>query len=186
MAKDENLAYLEDVQRPVGDNAMAQLQGLAEEQSSAEAEVLRLEQELEKARKKLADVQEHRLPELMKELGLKTFETATGLKIKIKESIHAGISKEREATAFAWLDANGAGKLIKRQFICSFGKEDEAWAKKFARDLAQRKKKVDVIEKKSVHPSTLRVFVAEQLEKGVDIPLETFGVHIRRSAEITR
>ena len=45
---------------------------------------------------------------------------------------------------------------------------------------------VDYENKKSVHPSTLKAFVREQIERGKILPLDLFGIHIGQRSEIRR
>ena len=45
---------------------------------------------------------------------------------------------------------------------------------------------VDYENRKSVHPSTLKAFVREQIEMGKELPLDLLGVHIGQRSEIRR
>ena len=168
----------------VGDNAMARLSALAQEQVEVEAQIATLEAQLKDAKAALKDVREKRLPELMDDLGLTEFKTATGTKIKVGEHIRGGIPADNQEKAFAYLEGEGDGNLIKRQFVIEFGKGDEAWAKKFSRDLAQRKKKVNSKVKRAVHPQSLYAYVKQKLEEGVDFPMELFGVFRQRITKV--
>lgn len=167
-----------------GDNLLARLSGLALDQKEAEAEVARLEEALKAAQARLRDIAEHQLPALMDEAEMKVCQTRDGITIKIVEKIRGSIPAATAPKAFAWLEEHGHGNLIKREVKVEFGKGEEAWAKKFMADLAKRKRPLKVDLKRGVHPSTLASFVTEQLQEGVDIPLETFGVFRQRSAKI--
>lgn len=167
-----------------GDNVLARISGLALDQKEAEAEVARCEEALKKAQEKLRDIAEHQLPALMDEAEVKECVTKDGIKVKIVEKIRGSIPATTAEKAFAWLEDKGFGKLIKREFKIEFGKGDEAWAKKFEADLRKRKKPLKFDIKRGVHPSTLASFVTEQLQEGVDIPLDTFGVYRQRSSKI--
>lgn len=158
-----------------GDNLLAQLAGLAAEQQEAEAEVARLEEALNAAKAALRDISEHRLPELMEEAQMDSFKTKDGLSITVKSVIRAGIPAKNPAPALAWLEDNGHGSLVKREFKIDFGKDEDAWANKFQADLQKRKKAVRCNIKKSVHPQTLQAFIRERLEAGDDIPMALFG-----------
>lgn len=167
-----------------GDNVLAQISAVALEQKQAEAEVARCEEALKAAQNKLKDISEKRLPELMDAAQQTLLITADGIKVKVIQKIRGSIPKGREGPAFSWLEEHGHDDLIKREFKIQFGKEDQAWAKKFEADLRKRKKPVNVARHDTIHPSTLASFVTEQLEAGVDIPLEKFGVHRQRSTKI--
>lgn len=167
-----------------GDNLLARISGLALDQKQAEADVARLEEELKAAQAKLRDIAEHQLPALMDEAEMKICQTRDGITVKVVEKIRGSIPAATAPKAFAWLEEHGHGNLIKREVKVEFGRDEEAWAKKFLADLAKRKKPLKHELKRAVHPSTLASFVTEQLQEGVDIPLDTFGVYRQRSAKI--
>lgn len=168
----------------IGDNLMAQLTSTASDQAHAEARVARLEEELAEAKEHLRQLSENIMPELMEQAGMEEFSTKDGLSIKISEKIRGSIPKGNEAPAFRWLDENGHGNLIKRQFMIDFGKDQEKLVRKFEADLKRRKTPLNVSTKMSVHPSTLQSFIKDQLEAGVQIPLDTFGAYRQRFSKI--
>jgi hypothetical protein len=170
---------------PVGDNLLARINGLAADQLQSEARVARLEEELTEAKSTARLISEVQMPELLKEAGMSEFTTADGIRIALKEQIFGSIPAATAEEAFSWLEENGHARLIKRTFAIDFGKDDEKWADKFERDLAQRKKPLNCKRKRAVHPQTLRAFVREQLDKGVAIPMDTFGVHCRNVSKVT-
>ena len=75
-------------------------------------------------------------------------------------------------------------RLIKRLFSIEFGREEEKWADKFERDCKQRKKQLHLKRKKFVHPQTLQAFIRGQLEEGVAVPLDIFGVFRQRFVKV--
>lgn len=168
----------------LGDNALARIAGLAQDQIKAEAEVARLEEELKAAQAKLKDISQFKLPELLAEVGMSEFKLKDGTKISVKEDVRASIPKSDSQPAFDWLESHGSGALIKREIKISFGKGEEAWAKKFMADLAKRKKPVKAENKMTVHPQTLQAFIREQLEKGETVPLDIFGAFIQKFTKV--
>lgn len=162
---------------------LSQLSKLAEQQAETEAEVTRLEAELNKARERYRDLAERQVPELMDKIGLEKFKTTSGLVIDVAETIRASIPKALQQRAFAWLRENNHAAMIKRIVSVEFGKgEDER-----ANELLQRLAEVDHLEpddKSSVHPSTLAAFVRAKLSEGEEVPLDLFGVHRQRVAKI--
>ena len=163
-----------------GSNSMARLSGLARDQKKAEAKVADLQRQLQEAQEELDRIAGRELPDLMQELRLKDFTTEDGVRIEVKESIHTSIPKARQNEAFEWLEKNGHAGMIKRKFVISFNRDEEAWAKKFQADLSKRKKPVQSTIERKVEPPTLKAFVTRELEQGVDIPQELFGVHRRK------
>ncbi len=170
---------------PLGDNLMARLSGLAAEQMQAEARVAQLDEDILVANEELRHIKENLLPTLMEEAEVEEFTTRDGVRIEMKEALRGSISKAKQAEAFAWLEEHNHGRIIKRQLTIDFGKEEEDWAKKFERDCAQRKKPLNMKRRKMVAPPTLLAFLKGQLEQGVPIPLDMFGVFRQRFAKVT-
>lgn len=174
--------YAAFVDKPESSGDLSQLHELAEQQAQAEAEVARIEAELNGAKERLKQIAEVALPAAMDELGLTEFKTTSGLIIVIAETIRASIPKARQAEAFDWLRARGHANLIKRQLSISFGKgEDELADKALDLLIAQH---YDPEVKTEVHTQTLGALVREKLEAGEDLPLELFGVFRQRSSKI--
>ena len=159
---------------------------LANRQIDLEDDVARLTNDLAEQQKKLKQVSEVDLPTAMKEIGLKDFSLATGEKIEIKHGLAASITKAHEVEAFSWLMKNRAGSLIKNQVVVSFGMKQDAMARKFLRDMARRKVRLEYQQKKSVHPQSLAAFCRTQIEEGKEIPMDLLGVYEYDRAKVTR
>lgn len=168
---------------PVGEDKLTRITNLAREMLNAELEVAVAEQNLKDAQAKLRDISQFKLPALMEEVGQTEFKLKDGTKISLKEDVKASIPKASQDAAFKYLEDHGHGALIKREIKVSFGKDEEAWAKKFMADLAKRKKPVKAENKRSVHPQTLQAWLREQLSNGEPVPLETFGAFIYKVAK---
>lgn len=179
---DSGSEYLDYVQPVATGDKLSQLQQMAELQAKADAEVKDLEAKLTAAKETYRDLSERQVPELMDSIGMAEFKTATGLVIKIDETIRASIPKPKEPLAFRWLRDHDNAAMIKRGISISFGKGEDEKAEKLLTDLLEQGFEPD--DKSSVHPSTLAAFVREKLANGVDIPLELFGVHRQRVAKI--
>lgn len=160
---------------------LAKLAELAEELAEIDLEAQALELKLKNARSRADSLRDVQIPELMEELGMEKFTTTNGFEIDIKESIRASISKENEPLAFAWLDQNGHGGMIKRKVEVRFDKNQEDAAKELAKELRSDYSGVSIDG--SVHNSTLRSWVRKRLEKGEEIP-ETISHIVQKSAKI--
>lgn len=178
----EEYDYGDYVTLPTESIDLTELQRLAEAQARAEAKVKNIEAQLNAAKDELREIAERRLPELMDSIGLDTFTTQSGLKIKVKEIIRASIPKANEHRAFAWLRATGNGALIKRQLTVSFGMGEDDEADNLSTELSSEYE--DVQDKTSVHQSTLKSFITKKLQEGENIPIELFGVHRQRCTEV--
>jgi len=168
-----------------GDNLLAQISATAARQKDVEARIEAAEAELKAAQAELRRISEVELPELMDAADVASFTTTEGIKVEVREVIRGGIPSGTAEQAYAWLEDNGHAALIKRQFVIEFNRDEEAWAKKFAADLSKRKQKLRAKIKKTVHPQTLQAFVREQLEEGVEFPMQTFGVFRQRYTKVS-
>jgi hypothetical protein len=175
--------YSDYVDAPEGDG-LAELRRLADELDNAEGEVKRVERELKIAQARVKELSEEVLPAKMQEVGLESLKTPSGFEVEIKESVFAHIAKERAAKAFAWLDANKHGGMIKRTVIVAFNKDQETLAKNLHLELSD--KFPGVTEAMKVEPATLKAWAKKRLEAGDDVPLELFGIHTKRVAKINR
>ena len=157
---------------------------LATKQLVAQAKVSDLENQLELAKAQLTTIQEIELPESILHLGLKSFTLSDGSKLDVKTFYRGNISEKNKERAHDWLRDSGHADLIKNQVVCSFGKGEDHDALTLMGQL--KKLKYDYENKKSVHPSTLKAFVREQIERGKTLPLDMFGIHIGQRSEIRR
>lgn len=166
------------------DNLNTVLRGLADELLEAEAEVKRLEAELEAANNRKRDIAEKRIPEALDGMDGK-FNLGDGRELSVKEEIRASIAGEKRDPAIRWLDEHGYGHIVKREVVFEFPKGDEERCKKFIE--AVQKLGLGTLVMKSnntVHHATLTSWVKEQLGEGVDLPVETFGIFRQRTAKV--
>lgn len=156
------------VEAPTG-GELAELAGLADELQRAQKVADDLELELKRAVTKVAYLAEDRIPELMSRLGLTDFKTRSGLKIETAEKVFANISEQNREAAFAWMDQNGHGGMIKREIGVAFNRDQQDAARAL-----QEKLRDDgypgVREKCAIHPSTLRAWARKRLKAGEEIP----------------
>lgn len=181
---DGYLAYQDESQTAGSSDKLELLSKLAEEQRDLEVKIAQEEERLGRLRDTLKEISERKLPELMDELKLEEFKTSSGLKIKISEKVRASIPAARMDEAIEWLDSHGHDKLVKRQFVILFNKDEEAWANKFQADLNKRKKPVNCTQKKDIHNRTLVSFVSGELKEGHELPLDLFGVFRQRVSSV--
>lgn len=156
-------------------NEVKEIAALAERQLEQQAEVEHLEEFLKKAQAALRQTREVDLPNAMQQAGVSEIKLPTGEKITIKEDVYASIPKdERGELAYAWLRDNGFGDVIKNEVKVAFGRGEEEQA---AALLAECKVNGwnNASFAATVHSSTLKALIREQLAKGADFPLELFG-----------
>ena len=86
--------------------------------------------------------------------------------------------------AYDWLVRNGHEGLIKNEVLLKFGRDEDVVVNETVDALKSRGLAPEI--RQSIHPSTLKAFVKEQLSSGVDIPSEPFGVFVGTKATIKK
>ena len=138
--------------------------------------------------KKLKDVEttlsEQTIPNLMQQAGVELIKLEGGISVEVKPFYSARIPSSKSEEAFAWLRDNGHGDLIKNQVSLEFGMKQDNEAKSLIEEL--KAKGLPVKQKQTVHPSSLRGFVREQIQDlGKDVPAELFGTYVANKTKIT-
>lgn len=178
-----NDEYAEFKENP-GDNILAQISATALQQKRLEAELARMEEDVQKKKDELRNISERVLPELMDAAGQTEVTTKDGIKVKVEDRFQASIPVARAHEAFAWLKEHGHDSLIKNEFKVEFGRDQDKLSEEFKQYLEGEWEEVDFKNKKSVHASTLKAFVKEQVEEGVNIPFDLFGVLRQRFTKL--
>jgi len=168
----------------VGEGELKGVADLVRQQLVLEQRVEDLETELKRAQQDLAKVAGELLPEALAEHGLSELKMADGSKITVSQVVQAHISKDKQEDAFDWLRENDFDDLIKNVVSLEFGKGEDNQARDVMEALTNRGYWPQ--NKQSVHPSTLKAFVKEQLEKGSEIPSDLFGIFIGKKAVIKK
>jgi hypothetical protein len=155
---------------------------LAKRQVTLELAIAEEEDRLAEMKKELDQIRDKDLSDLLLAHGLTELKLATGQKIAVEKMVFASITKERATECFRWLEAHGFGSLIKRSLEVNVGKGGEEKVEK----LVQMAKTLglDAKAKDSVHPSTLKAFAKEQLEKASEFPMDLFGVFMINRTKI--
>ena len=166
------------------DNELSVVSGLANKQLQVGSELAELEGAVKAKKEELRLTSEQELPDAMQAAGLNEIVLSSGEKISIGEFYSAHISKANQEVAYQWLTANGHEGLIKNEVSLRFGRDENEVVKETVSNLKARGLSPEV--RQSVHPSTLKAFVREQLTSGSDIPTEPFGIYIGTKATIKR
>lgn len=148
----------------------AKVEGMTKDLTEEKASLLRLETE--------------DLPELMREIGMKSVTLEDGSSVEVVEEVDCSISEERRAGAHAWLVENNFGGLIKTEVVVAFGRDDFDNAQALAEELRGEDLNPTLTER--VHPTTLKSFVKEQMSKGIAIPFDLFGIHPYSKAKLKK
>ena len=146
--------------------------------------ILTTEGELKKLKEVETTLSEQTIPNLMQQAGISMLKLADGSSVEVKPFYSARIPASKSDEAFNWLRDNGHGDLIKNQVSLEFGMKQDNEAKSIIEEL--KAKGLPVKQKTSVHPSSLRGFVREQIQDlGKDVPAELFGTYVANKTKIT-
>jgi|TARA_R110000824_G_scaffold50752_7_gene141543 hypothetical protein len=168
----------------VNDEGMGQISKLAVSQIRLEDRIKVLNEDLKAVKGELRKIQEELLPEALIEFGITGFDTKEGYRVDVTKHYSASIPKTKLDEAFAWLNDNSYGDLIKNQVMTKFVRGEEAQAEALYKTLCEQGHTVDT--KKWVEPMTLKAFARERVEAGDEFPSDLFGLYICDKAKITR
>jgi len=157
---------------------------LANQLTEATAKVTALTDELKEAEAVRLSLEREDLPMLMEEIGLTELKLGNGQKIKVISDCTASITIDNSMNAIKWLVENGFGGLVKTCVVIEFDRGEVDKAQTTAKGLT--KKFPQTISKETVHHSTLKSFIKEQLADAQPIPMELFGVHTFSKAVISK
>ena len=154
-----------------------------------------LEERLAAAKNTLTYITNVDLPDLLDEAGTDTIGLpASGNLPAIDITMHtvhraniaAGWPEERRSAAFAWLDANGHGDLIKTAVTISWPRELRDKAREFMELFARRYgTEIKPEIKEMVHPGTMTAWFKHQVRNGGALPpLDVIGASSMRVAEM--
>jgi len=142
------------------------------------------EEELKKLKDVETTLSEQTIPNLMQQAGVELIKLDGGISVEVKPFYSARIPASKSEEAFQWLRDNGHGDLIKNQVSLEFGMKQDNEAKSIIEEL--KSKGLPVKQKTTVHPSSLRGFVREQIQDlGKDVPAELFGTYVANKTKIT-
>jgi len=142
------------------------------------------EEELKKLKDVETTLSEQTIPNLMQQAGVELIKLEGGISVEVKPFYSARIPASKSEEAFQWLRENGHGDLIKNQVSLEFGMKQDNEAKSIVEEL--KSKGLPVKQKTTVHPSSLRGFVREQIQDlGKDVPAELFGTYVANKTKIT-
>ena len=142
------------------------------------------EEELKKLKDVETTLSEQTIPNLMQKAGVELIKLEGGISVEVKPFYSARIPASKSEEAFQWLRENGHGDLIKNQVSLEFGMKQDNEAKSIVEEL--KSKGLPVKQKTTVHPSSLRGFVREQIQDlGKDVPADLFGTYVANKTKIT-
>ena len=184
LSPEEAAAYADDARLPTaqGSDLLTRISATVREVVMAREHVAHCEEVLKAAQGAVRQLEEHALPELMREAGQERMRTTDGYDVELGEVLRASIPPASLGPAIMWLTANGQGAIVKREIKMSFGKgEDQRAAEAY--DMAMRGG-FHPDDRQSVHPQTLAAAIREMMANGVDVPLPLLGAYVQPTVKI--
>lgn len=184
MTEEFDYSIFEQVDTKRDEASLENLVKNAEEMQTLKESIEELEETLSQLNKHYNFIAQNVIPEMLEELGLKTFELKDGSKITVKDFISGSLPKEEHAfnQAVEWLIDNDLESILKTDVSLKFGKGEENWAKNALELL--RENGYEPNSKYSAHPQTLYSAIRELMKEGEVIPFEMLGLYAGKKADI--
>jgi len=185
MTDDFDFSVFEQI--PVDKEAEASLENLvknAEEMAELKGTIESIEGTLSELTKQYNYISQEVIPNMLDELGLKTFELKDGSKITVKDFMSGSLPKDEEkfAQAIDWLKDNDLEGILKTDVSMKFGKGEDNFAKNAIELLKENGYEPD--SKYGVHPQTLYSSLRELIKNDVSVPFEMLGIYAGKKADI--
>jgi hypothetical protein len=164
------------------DATMKRIATLATEQVALENDINGAEERLAEMKRRLDELRDKTLSDLLIGHGITDIRLASGQRVTVDRLVFASIKGEARDQAITWLDKHGFSSLVKSTLIVDAEKGGGEKIKQLI--MAAVELGLSARRKDDVHPQTLKAFVAEQLEKGADVPPDLFGVHVVNRTKI--
>ena len=155
---------------------LGNISDLGRQLSELEEKIQIEEEHLKSLKNEHRKISEDLLPNKLRELGVSEFKLADGTSMSIQQYYSARITPDNRDACFHWLENNGLGDIIKNTVSANFGRGEDDAASELMTQLEDDGH--SLVQKKWVEPMTLKAVVREQVEKGTDLPLETFNVYV--------
>lgn len=166
----------------VNDSDLSSVAALAKRAKELEKEIEEMDTVLTERKDQLRKMMEETIPAKLQELGMREFKMMDGSTITIKAFYGASIKEEKRAEAFEWLRDNGYDDIIKNVVSVRFGRNEDGLCAKLIDSLREQNYPVEQMQK--IEPQTLKAWVKEMVERGVEFPTETFGFFAGQKATI--
>ena len=175
---------IKDQEVNVADDGLQTISVLAEAQLELEEEIEEKQNQLKVLKEKHRRISEEQLPEALMEVGVSEFKLKDGTKISTAVYYSARITLDTKEEAFNWLRNNNFADLIKNTVSVRFERDEDEIAQILLDELNSQG--LNTTQKEWVEPMTLKAFVREQVEKGVDLPHDAFNIYIGQRTKIKR
>lgn len=168
----------------VGNNEVAAIADLCKRANEKKELIAKMEEELKQLKKELLKLTDEDIPDTMTEIGVSEYKLIDGSSVTLKPTYGAHISEDNQQEAFQWLRDNELDDIIKNTVSVEFGRKEDEQALAF-KELVEEQK-YEPVQVTNIHPQTLKAFIRERIEKGMEIPNHLFGVWAGQRAVIKK
>lgn len=156
----------------------------AEEMQDLKENIEALEGTLSELNKQYNYIAQEVIPNMLDELGMKTFELKDGSKITVKDFISGSLPKdpERFDQAIDWLKDNDLESILKTNVSLTFGKGESNMAINAVELLKEQGYEPE--SKYGAHPQTLYAAIRELQKDDIVVPFEMLGLYAGKKADI--
>jgi len=168
----------------VGNNEVAAIADLCKRANDKKDLITKMEEELKQLKKELLKLTDEDIPDTMTEIGVSEYKLIDGSSVTLKPTYGAHISEDNQQEAFQWLRDNECDDIIKNTVSVEFGRKEDELALAF-KELVEEHS-YEPMQVTKIHPQTLKAFIKERIEKGMEIPNHLFGVWAGQRAIIKK
>jgi hypothetical protein len=180
----------QDAERPVPQDRLEAIRKKVVEMRDIEAENASLSERMDKNGKRLRELRDKEIVDLLDAARLKGFTVAAdgnspAYEVEVAPYYHANIPEETAEQAYEWLRKKNHGDIIKAQYTIEFGRGQDKAQKSF--EALLNKSKIPFTYKYGVPWNTLTAFVREQIEeRKATLPLKLLGATVGRVAKVVK
>lgn len=156
-------------------DAMKRISEMARLLLACKSDISELNLKLGALKKQELHLETEDIPELMRELDMKSFQLGDGTKIDVVEDLMCGISADNRDAAHRWLRDNRFGGIIKTLITQQYGPGEIETAIRNAEAISDLTGRAAAVAE-TIHAGTLKAFLKEQRAKGTKIPEILFGL----------
>ncbi len=162
---------------------LKRITALARKQIKLTKDLESLEERAKVKRELRDEIATRELPDMLAEVGIAELILRDGSKVVVKPNYYCGLTGKYKEPAIAWLRKKGFDDLISQVVGVSFGKGEDAEAKKVEKLL--RDTGIPFKTEEVINSATFKALIRELIEKGERVPHNDLGVTIIDTAKIT-
>lgn len=169
----------------VSEDQGSALANLVKAAQDADANIKYLKEQQSIAQKDYDQIIRELIPAAMDSMGMESI-SVDGNSVTLQPFVYARITEEKKDACFSYLRQRGLDDIIKNEVKVTFGKGEDNEAGAFLDDAVNKGLSVD--NKKTVHPSTLKAVIKDEMSQGnmSEQDLEAFNVFSGIEAKIRR